>query len=165
MFSWRGSWRLWCCCELLALTHVFSKTMGYIANWNNPYMYHGSWLTSHYSITFLGALIYASVIYHRHRRAKSRFFRSVQGTDLFPVIADEGSHPVHSHRTFRAPRTSIKEFGSGAEVSYPAELKEAVEVTVLRELGGDWDVYELAATRSARSSKGGKSVRSMKGVR
>ena len=48
---------------------------------------------------------------------------------------------------------------------YPAELKEAVEVTVLRELGGEWDVYELPATMSARNSKGGKSVRSLKAVR
>ncbi len=44
-------------------------------------------------------------------------------------------------------------------------MKEAVEVTVLRELGGDWEVYELPATRSKRSSRGGRSVRSLKGGR
>ena len=63
---------------------------------------------------------------------------------------------------------------------------EAVEVTVLRELGGDWsgenlmekedmeemkevekgrgEVFELSATRSKRNSRGGKSVRSLKAV-
>lgn len=82
------------------------------------------------------------------------------------MIADpeEASH-VDSHRVLRAPRTSIKEMGIEIEVQHPAEVKEAVEVTVLRELGGDWEVYELPATRSVRNSKGGKSVRSLKGVR
>lgn len=59
--------------------------------------------------------------------------------------------------------------GGGTVLSYPAEVKEkekeAVEVTVLRELGAEWEVYELPATRSVRSSRGAKSVRSLKGVR
>ncbi|KAF6238538.1 hypothetical protein HO173_003043 [Letharia columbiana] len=107
-------------------------------------------------VTFLAALTYASIVYHRHRRAKARFLRSVQGADLFPVIADEDASPVGSHRIFRALRNSIKGLSPEAEVPYPAELKEAVEVTVLRELGGDWDMYELPATRSVRNFKGGR---------
>ena len=76
-----------------------------------------------------------------------------------PVVVD-------SHRVLRAPGNSVKDMGCGMEVvQRPAEVKEAVEVTVLRELGGDWEVYELPATKSVRSSKGGKSVRSLKGVR
>lgn len=116
-------------------------------------------------LTSLGALIYASVIYHRHRRAKSLFLCSIHGTDLYPVIADEGVNPNHSHRILRAPRNSIKEMTDpGAELPvYTTEVKEALEVTVLRELGGDWEVYELPATRSVRNSKGGKSVKSLKG--
>ncbi|CAD6583680.1 MAG: hypothetical protein ASARMPREDX12_001342 [Alectoria sarmentosa] len=116
-------------------------------------------------ITFLSALIYASVVYHRHRRAKARFFHSFQGTDLFPVTTDEEANPADSHRIFRAPAKSIKEIGPGVVAPYPAELKEMLEVTVLRELGGEWGIYELPATRSVRNSKGGKSVKSVKGVR
>ncbi|KAL9067722.1 MAG: hypothetical protein Q9161_006714 [Pseudevernia consocians] len=116
-------------------------------------------------VTFLAALIYASVVYHRHRRVKAHFLSSVQGPDLFPVIADEGVNPVCSHRVPRVPRNSIKETGPAPKVPRPAESKEAVEVTVLRELGGDWEVYELPATRSVRNSKGGKSLRSLKGSR
>ncbi|KAL9137590.1 MAG: hypothetical protein Q9175_001215, partial [Cornicularia normoerica] len=110
-------------------------------------------------VTFLGALIYASVIYQRHRRAKFRFLSSVNSTDLFPVITDERPSPVDSHRVLRAPRNSIKGTSPGAEVLYQAGLREAVEVTVLKELGGDWEVYELPATRSVRSSSGGKSLK------
>ena len=60
-----------------------------------------------------------------------------------------------------APRVGV------GVLSYPAEVteKEAVEVTVLRELGGEWEVSELPATRSVRSSRGAKSVRSLKGLR
>ena len=57
----------------------------------------------------------------------------------------------------RAPRnssTTKEAVASGAEEV--AEMKkEAVEMTLLRELGGDWEVYELPATRSVRSSRGG----------
>lgn len=81
------------------------------------------------------------------------------------MIADQEAGPPGSQRVLRAPRDSVKEMGHGMEARHPAELKEAVEVTVLRELGGDWDVYELPATKSVRSSKGGKSVKSFKGVR
>ena len=123
---------------------------------------HKKSLTMSHSLTFLGTLIYASVIYHRHRRAKARFLRSMQGKDLFPAVTDEETNPANSQRILLAPRNSVKEMGSGTEA---ARMKEAVEVTVLRELGGDWDVYELPATRSVRSSRGAKSVRSLKGVR
>lgn len=133
-------------------------------------------LTLTHSIAFLGALIYASITYHRHCRAKSRFLRSLQCTDLFPVgTADDDEAaviPGNSYRVSRAPGNSMKEIsvpGEGTVLSYPAEVKEkdkeAVEVTVLRELGGEWEVYELPATRSFRSSRGAKSVRSLKGVR
>lgn len=80
-------------------------------------------------------------------------------------MTDEGANPARSHRILRAPRNSIKEMDPGAEISYTPEVKEALEATVLRELGGDWEVYELPATRSVRNSKGGKSVKSLKGVR
>lgn len=128
---------------------------------------HFLWELANYdfSVTFLSALIYASVVYHRHRCAKARFLHSVQGTDLFPVTTDEEANPADSHRIFRAPADSIKEIGHGVVAPYPAELKETLEVTVLRELGGEWGIYELPATRSVRSSKGGKSVKSLKGVR
>lgn len=79
------------------------------------------------------------------------------------MIPDDETSQVDSHQLLRAPRNSIKEMGHKMEVQHPTELKEAVEVTVLRELGGSWDVYELPATRSVRSSKGGKSVKSLKG--
>lgn len=116
-------------------------------------------------VTFLAALIYASVVYRRHRRARARLLRSLQDTDLFPMIDDEAAKPVGSHRILRAPRNSLKEMCPGQEISHPAAMKEAVEVTVLRELGGDWEVHELPATRSVRSSKGGKSTRSLKEVK
>ena len=81
------------------------------------------------------------------------------------MIADEVATPVNSQRILWAPRHSMKETGAGAEVAYPAETKEALEATVLRELGGNWEVYELPTTRSVRSSKGAKSVKSHKGIR
>lgn len=123
------------------------------------------WLTWHPSITFLGALIYASVVYHRHRRARSRFLRSMQGKDLFPVITDDVADPVNSHQSLGVLSNSVKEIGTGAEETYPAEIKEkeAVEMTVLSELSGRWEEYELPATRSVRSSRGARSVRSGKG--
>ena len=117
------------------------------------------------SVTFLGTLIYASVVYHRHRRAKSRFLRSFQGKDLFPVIADEAADPVGAQKIPLAPRTSMRETTPEAELPFAPEKKEALEVTVLRELGGNWEVHELPATRSTRSSRGGKSARSLKGIR
>ena len=125
--------------------------------------HRGYSLTSNYSITFFAALIYASVVYHRHRRTRARFLRSLHSKDLFPVIADEVTDPVGSQRVLRAPRNSIQEMGPGQKVSY--QEKEALEVTVLRELGGDWELPELPATRSMRSSKGGKSVKSLKSLR
>lgn len=78
------------------------------------------------------------------------------------MITDERASPVGSHRVLRAPRNSIKGTGPGAEVLYQAGLREAVEVTVLKELGGDWEVYELPATRSVRSSSGGKSLKGLR---
>ena len=117
------------------------------------------------SVTFLATLIYASLVYHRHRRTKARFLCSVQGTDLYPVIADSEANPVGSPRMFQASSNSVKEIAHVADRDCPAEVKEAVEVTVLRELGGDWEVYELPTTRSVRTSKGGKSLRSLKGSR
>ena len=125
------------------------------------------WLIWPSSITFLGTLIYASVIYYRHRRARSRFLRSLQGKDLFPIIADEAVNPVNSHQVLRTRRHSIKEIGAGAEETHPADLKkkEAVEMSALKELSDGWEVYELPATRSVRSSRGARSVRSLKGVR
>ena len=117
------------------------------------------------SVTFLGTLIYASVIYYRHRRAKSRFLCSFQGKDLFPVIADEAADPIGTQRVLVAPRNSVKEMAPEAELPFAPETKEALEVTVLRELGGNWEVHELPATRSVRSSRGAKSTRSLKGIR
>ena len=82
------------------------------------------------------------------------------------MVADEVTAPVNSLRIHRAPRNSIKETAPGTEVLHPgAEAKEAVEVTLLRELGGDWEVFELHTTRSGRNSRGGRSVRSSKGAR
>ena len=81
------------------------------------------------------------------------------------MTADEGANPIQSHGTIQAPRNSIKEVDPGAEVPYTPKVKEALEVTVLRELGGDWEVHELAATRSVRNSMGGKSAKSLKGIR
>ncbi len=77
------------------------------------------------------------------------------------MIADGEANPVGSHQMLQASRNSIKEIDRDC----PAEVKEAVEVTVLRELGGGWEVYELPTTRSVRTSKGGKSLRSLKGSR
>ena len=116
------------------------------------------------SITFLGTLIYASVIYYRHRRARSRFLRLAQGKDLFPMITDDVTTPVHSHRSPLMPRNSIKEMSAGGEETYPAELKrkEAVELNALGEFDR-WEVHELIATRSVRSSREARSVRSSRG--
>ena len=57
--------------------------------------------------------------------------------------------------------------GSGAEETYPAELKgkEAVELNASGDLSDRWEVHELPATRSVKSSRGARSVRSLKGVR
>lgn len=66
---------------------------------------------------------------------------------------------------FEASRNSVKEIDRVADRDCPAEVKEAVEVTVLRELGGGWEVYELPTTRSVRTSRGGKSLKSLKGSR
>ncbi|CAF9930566.1 hypothetical protein IMSHALPRED_008220 [Imshaugia aleurites] len=140
---------------ILQLTKTKTWFVLFVLSW--PFSLVGDFVwTLVLFITFLSALIYASVVYHRHRRAQARFLRSIHGSDLFPVIADEtAASPVHSHRSPHAPRKSIKEI-SPAEVAYPAESKEALEVTVLRELGGDWDVYELPATRSVRSLGGAR---------
>lgn len=81
------------------------------------------------------------------------------------MIADGESRPATRRGTLGAPKKSIREIEPLTAVPHPADAKEAVEVTVLGELGGGWDVYELPATRSKRSSKGGKSVRSLNGVR
>ena len=81
------------------------------------------------------------------------------------MIADGESRPLTRRGTLGAPKKSVEEIEPVTAMPHPADVKEAVEVTVLRELGGDWDVYELPATRSKRSSKGGKSVRSLNGVR
>lgn len=73
------------------------------------------------------------------------------------MIADELAIPAP-----RAPKTvssCAKEappLSPGAEADDDDdETKEAVEVTVLKELGGDWAVYELPATaKSVRNSRG-----------
>ena len=76
---------------------------------------------------------------------------------------DEAADPVGTERVLLAPRNSIREAAPGAELP---ETKEALEVTVLRELGGSWEVHELPATRSGRSSRGGsRSAKSLKGIR
>lgn len=85
------------------------------------------------------------------------------------MTADDLARPVNCHPAPQALKTSsMKEPPApGAEnAAYPAhETKEAVEVTVLKELGGDWEVYELPATKSARNSRRGtaRSVWSLKG--
>ena len=163
-----GSLSLWYYCESLALALSLSSQPRRVCTCHEmayPHVHNGNWLSLNYSITFLGALIYGSVIYHRHRRAKCHFHRSFQDKELFPVMVDETSSPVVNNRALQAPRNSIKELAPGVEVPDPAEMKEAVEVTVLRELGGGWELYELPATKSVRSSRGAKSVRSLKGTR
>ena len=125
-----------------------------------------AWLIWNLSITFLGTLIYASVVYYRHRRARSRFLRLAQGKDLFPMITDDVTTPVHSHQPLLMPRNSIKEMGTGGEETHPADLKEkeAVELNALGKFDR-WEVHELTATRSVRSSREARSVRSSKGGR
>ena len=82
------------------------------------------------------------------------------------MIADEAAEPVGTQRICLAPRNSIKEAAPEAELPIAPETKEALEVTVLRELGGNWEVHELPATRSVRSSRGNsKSAKSLKGIR
>ena len=81
---------------------------------------------------------------------------------------DEAPNPVNSHQILRTPTENIKEIGAGGvETMYPAELKEkeALEMKVLRELSGGWEAYELPATKSVRSSRGARSVRSEQGGR
>lgn len=161
-FTCCGSVSLWYYCESLflslSLSHPTPRNPRYTLAYPKPH--HANRLNSNpkkNSITFLGSLIYASVIYHRHRRAKSRFLRSLQDKELYPVIADELAIPAP-----RAPKTvssCAKEappLSPGAEADDDDdETKEAVEVTVLKELGGDWAVYELPATaKSVRNSRG-----------
>ena len=81
------------------------------------------------------------------------------------MIADEAADPVATQRVLLAPSNSVRETAPEAELPFAPETKEALEVTVLRELGGNWEVHELPATRSVRSSRGAKSPRSLKGIR
>lgn len=83
------------------------------------------------------------------------------------MIPDPEACPVDRRRVLGAlgDRIGVKDVGWEGEVQRPKESKEALEVTVLRELGGSWEVYELPATRSVWSSRGGKSVKGFKGVR
>lgn len=83
------------------------------------------------------------------------------------MIADREASPVDSHSVLGGPGdgNSIRDMGLEMEVQRPAESKEALEVTVLRELGGNWVGYELPVTRSVRTSRGGKSVKGFTGVR
>ncbi|KAM0795692.1 hypothetical protein BDR22DRAFT_893936 [Usnea florida] len=121
-------------------------------------------------LTFLAALIYASTIYHRHRLAKTYFLRSVLGPDLFPIPpSHEVGHEIQtSPITRNLPPPPLPSSAALETPNHPAtaqlKTKEAIEVTVLRELGGgEWNVYELPATRSVRGSKGGTRRGTMEG--
>lgn len=117
-------------------------------------------------LTCLAALIYASIVCHRHSLAKTRFLRlhSTLGPDLFPVPP---SHQVRHEAPTNPIARRPSHFPPPAAL-HPAianqKTKEAIEVTVLRELGGgEWNVYELPATRSVRSSRGGTRRGTMEG--
>ena len=85
------------------------------------------------------------------------------------ISGDELARPVNGHPAPQALKlSSMKEPPApGAQAAaYPAHgAKESLEVTVLKELGGDWEVYELpATTKSVRNSRGAaRSVWSLKG--
>ncbi|MCJ1458401.1 hypothetical protein MMC28_008773 [Mycoblastus sanguinarius] len=125
------------------------------------------------STSFLATLIYASVIYHRHRRAKAhdkeRLGSSIDRYYNGP-FSDNGILTAN-YTSLHSPTTTTTEhhlegkppslFANDGSVNDPVESgghpvvkpRGWPSMTQRQEMNGEGEAYELAATRSVRSAK------------